>query len=100
MDWLHERESIKVRVKDIFNPYFGSIFRSHLAPSFFSSRLCRIADIYTSSVTNLVNYNLDHFFFPHRSNLPHERIMDLLDQEDDDKVINGLDNKKPTFNCG
>jgi len=73
-DWLEERLVLKTQVRDIFNPHFGSVFRSHLAPSFFSNRLCRIADIYTSSVTNLIDHS-DHFFFPTRATLPHESIV-------------------------
>ena len=81
-DWLHERDGIKVTVKDIFNPRFGSVFRSHLAPSFFAMRLCRIADVYMSSVNNLMNYQPDHFFFPIRASMPHEGVVGMAYQDD------------------
>ena len=45
-------------MKDIFNPYFGSVFRSKKNPTFFSRRLFRVADVYTSRVTNFHNYSL------------------------------------------
>lgn len=73
--WLEERQNLKLDVKNIFNPHFGSVFRANLAPSFFAGRLCRMADVYTSSVNNLVQYATDHFFFPSRGTLPHETIV-------------------------
>ena len=48
----------RVEMKDIFNPYFGSVFRSKKNPTFFSRRLFRVADVYTSRVTNFHNYSL------------------------------------------
>jgi hypothetical protein len=55
-----------------FNPRFGSIFRTHQNPTYFSWRLARFADIYMSSLENLNNYSLNHKFHPHRAALPHE----------------------------
>ena len=81
-DWLDERRHLKQTMKNIFNPQFGSIFRSQLSPSYFTGRLCRIADIYTSSVENLIHYYPDHFFFPIRSPLPHEHIISMAYQHD------------------
>ncbi|XP_076821628.1 5'-nucleotidase domain-containing protein 3-like [Clavelina lepadiformis] len=81
-DWLNERDDLKVIVKEIFNPHFGSVFRSHLSASFFTGRLCRIADIYTSRVTNLLHYYPNHFFFPVRGTLAHEHIISLAYQHD------------------
>nr|CAB3264464.1 5'-nucleotidase domain-containing protein 3 [Phallusia mammillata] len=80
--WLAERNQLKSVVKEIFNPHFGSVFRSHLSPSFFAGRLCRIADLYMSSVNNLVHYYPNHFFFPLRGVLPHEHIISLAYQHD------------------
>ena len=76
-DWLDERQDLKTKVKDIFNPHFGSVFRANLSPSFFAGRLCRMADLYTSSINNLVHYSPDHFFFPVRGTLPHEHVVNL-----------------------
>lgn len=70
--WLDERESLKQWFKRSFNPHFGSIFRSHNNPSFFSRRLSRFSDIYTSNVTNLLNYPIDFHFIPKRIDLAHE----------------------------
>ena len=70
--WLNEREEVKKIAKTAFNPYFGSVFRSYNNPSFFSRRLSRFADIYTSNVTNLLNYPIDYQFIPRRIDLAHE----------------------------
>lgn len=62
----------RVATKEAFNRQFGSIFRTYHNPSFFTSRLCRYADLYMSSVSNLLQYPTDHTFYPRRSALPHE----------------------------
>ena len=43
------RNNLKVQ----YNPFFGSIFRTQQNPTCFSRRLFRVADVYTSRVTNL-----------------------------------------------
>ena len=63
---------IREETKSAFNVQFGSVFRTHHAPTLFSRRLFRYADVYTSSVTNLCGYSLEHRFFPRRGALPHE----------------------------
>jgi hypothetical protein len=75
--WLEERESLKLSNKRSFNPHFGSIFRSYNNPSFFSRRLSRFSDIYTSNVTNLLNYPIDFHFIPKRINLAHENLFGI-----------------------
>lgn len=56
----------RVKMKNIFNSQFGSVFRTYHNPTYFSRRLFRFADIYMSSMTNLLNYsvkvNFDIFF--------------------------------------
>lgn len=69
---LKEREKLKYFSKKSFNPQFGSIFRSYNNPSFFTRRLSRFADIYTSNVTNLLEYPIDCHFIPRRTDLAHE----------------------------
>ena len=70
--WLREREALKQASKSSFNPYFGSVFRTYTNPSYFSRHLARFADIYTSNVTNLLNYPVDCHFMPKRVDLAHE----------------------------
>jgi hypothetical protein len=75
--WLKERDELRMKAKQSFNPYFGSVFRSYNNPSFFSRRLSRFADIYTSNVTNLLNYPVDCHFIPRRVDLAHEQSIKL-----------------------
>jgi hypothetical protein len=75
--WLRERDELRIKAKQSFNPYFGSVFRSYNNPSFFSRRLSRFADIYTSNVTNLLNYPVDCHFIPRRVDLAHEQSIKL-----------------------
>ncbi|XP_042563306.1 5'-nucleotidase domain-containing protein 3 [Clupea harengus] len=70
--WIKEREDIKSRTKDIFNGQFGSLFRTYHNPTYFSRRLSRFADIYMASISCLLNYDLQHTFFPRRTPLQHE----------------------------
>ncbi|KER21579.1 hypothetical protein T265_15055 [Opisthorchis viverrini] len=70
--WLLERNDLRVSSKISFNKYFGSIFRSFHNPSYFSRRLAQYAVLYTSKVSNLYRYPLDHIFYPKRTGLPHE----------------------------
>ena len=49
----------------------GSLFREGKNLSFFGSQMMIWADIYTTSVCNLLNYTMEHKFIIHHS-LPHE----------------------------
>ncbi|GFS37240.1 5'-nucleotidase domain-containing protein 3 [Nephila pilipes] len=69
---LKERDVLRVHTKNVFNKQFGSIFRTHHNPTYFSRRLFRYSDIYMSHITNLLNYSVNHIFYPRRGALPHE----------------------------
>ena len=51
--WEAELDELWERLKVIFNPSFGSIFRARATSTFFSRRLHRVADVYTSRITNM-----------------------------------------------
>ncbi|KAK3914005.1 5'-nucleotidase domain-containing protein 2 [Frankliniella fusca] len=55
-----------------FNCQFGSVFRSGNNSSYFFRKLHRVSDIYTSDLTNLLNYSSDHLFYPFPNVLPHD----------------------------
>ncbi|KAI7694712.1 hypothetical protein SSS_09679 [Sarcoptes scabiei] len=69
---IQQRDALRFETKTLFNPQFGSIFRTHHNPTYFSRRLFRYSDIYMSHVTNLMKYSLKHTFLPRRGLLPHE----------------------------
>ncbi|KAJ8310729.1 hypothetical protein KUTeg_012594 [Tegillarca granosa] len=71
-EWLKERQDLRNFTKALFNPKFGSIFRTYHNPTYFSRRLARFADIYMSNVVNLLEYSVEHTFYPRRMALPHE----------------------------
>ncbi|XP_002738625.1 5'-nucleotidase domain-containing protein 3-like [Saccoglossus kowalevskii] len=71
-EWLNERNKLRILTKEVFNPRFGSLFRTYHNPTYFSRRLSRFADFYTSDIINLLNYSTDHTFYPRRAALPHE----------------------------
>ena len=58
------------------------MFRTYHNSTSFSRRMTRYADIYTSSLENLLNYSVDFHFFPRRNFLPHEQMnhMSLFDK--------------------
>ncbi|CAM4734572.1 hypothetical protein PO909_021591 [Leuciscus waleckii] len=70
--WISEREDMMLQTKDIFNGKFGSLFRTYHNPTYFSRRLSRFADIYMASLSCLLNYDLQHTFYPRRTPLQHE----------------------------
>ncbi|XP_034949266.1 5'-nucleotidase domain-containing protein 2 [Chelonus insularis] len=70
--WMHERDLLRNEIKQVFNHQFGSVFRTYHNPTYFSRRLFRFADIYMSSITNLLNYSTNHTFYPRRGVMPHE----------------------------
>ncbi len=72
IELLRQRDELKMMSKASFNKQFGSVFRSYNNPSFFNRRLSRFADIYTSNVTNLLDYPIDCRFIPRRTDLAHE----------------------------
>lgn len=70
--WKKELEQSRVELRTMFNPQFGSVFRSHNNPTYFSRKLFRFSDIYMSRVTNLLSYSLSRSFYARRGALPHE----------------------------
>uniref|UniRef100_A0A1I8HYM0 5'-nucleotidase domain-containing protein 3 n=1 Tax=Macrostomum lignano TaxID=282301 RepID=A0A1I8HYM0_9PLAT len=72
---MQERRNLLEDISGMTNIYFGSIFRTHNHVSFFCRRLARYADVYMSSITNLLNYKLTHTFYPPRVKLPHEQVL-------------------------
>ncbi|CAJ0574533.1 unnamed protein product, partial [Mesorhabditis spiculigera] len=73
-EWAEERRKLREKVKTVFNPQFGSMFRTYHNMTYFSRRLMRLSDVYTSRLPNLLKYDVDHAFFPRRNALPHESL--------------------------
>ncbi|CAG9581570.1 unnamed protein product [Danaus chrysippus] len=83
-DWMAERDYLskatdlrkewigRNSTKSVFNKQFGSVFRTYHNPTYFSRRLFRFADIYTSNIRNLLQFSLTHTFYPRRGVMPHE----------------------------
>lgn len=71
-EWVKERNQLRMITKQVFNPQFGSLFRTYHNSTYFTRRLNRFADVYMSSVANLLTYSLEHTFYPRRAALPHE----------------------------
>uniref|UniRef100_A0A8D3BS42 5'-nucleotidase domain-containing protein 2-like n=1 Tax=Scophthalmus maximus TaxID=52904 RepID=A0A8D3BS42_SCOMX len=71
-EWQKEREELRIMTKNLFNPQFGSIFRTCHNPTYFSRRLCRFSDVYMASLSCLLNYDLSYTFYPRRTPLQHE----------------------------
>ncbi|XP_075712785.1 5'-nucleotidase domain-containing protein 3 [Rhinoderma darwinii] len=72
LDWIKERQETRDMARKIFNPRFGSIFRTDHNPTYFLRRLSRFADIYMESLSCLLNYDVHHTFYPKRTPLQHE----------------------------
>eukprot|EP00026_Physarum_polycephalum_P003254 Phypoly_transcript_03264.p2 GENE.Phypoly_transcript_03264~~Phypoly_transcript_03264.p2 ORF type:complete len:242 (+),score=24.47 Phypoly_transcript_03264:1745-2470(+) len=71
--WLKNRRfDLRLGLKEVFNKYFGSVFRTHTNPTMFSHGLQQYADLYTCKIENFAECPLDFSFFPARNFLPHE----------------------------
>ena len=69
------RMELNAEIGDLFNPHFGSIFRSLRDPSAYALALFKGCDIYTTRVDNFCQYKADHRFYPvHTDHLPHEKL--------------------------
>ena len=62
-----ELQAINTQLSKLFNPNFGSVFRTDGHPSLFAFSVLRYVDLYMSDVCNLVNYNPLHRFYPYHS---------------------------------
>ncbi|KAI8384966.1 HAD-superfamily hydrolase [Radiomyces spectabilis] len=76
--WRDERRRVRLELKTVFNRSFGSVFRTYQNPSFFANKIRKFADIYMANVTNLEHIPLDYVFYPNRTYLPHERLVETL----------------------
>ncbi|KAI8145840.1 HAD-superfamily hydrolase [Fennellomyces sp. T-0311] len=77
-EWAEERRNARHELRNVFNKSFGSVFRTYQNPTYFANKIRTFADIYMSNVTNLTNFSLDYAFYPDRTYLPHERLLETL----------------------
>jgi len=70
---LSRRAVLQKRIKTAFNPYWESLFREGRAASRFGRQIQEFACIYTSRVSNFINYPVDKFYARPPEILPHER---------------------------
>ncbi|ORX63032.1 HAD-superfamily hydrolase [Hesseltinella vesiculosa] len=77
-EWRHERMLLRLELKVVFNRHFGSVFRTNANPTMFSQKMGRFADIYTSQLCNMDQVPRDFVFFPSRTYLPHESVVESL----------------------
>ena len=85
-DLKQKRKHARLSLKKMYNPRFGSVFRTEKSPTYFSLRLLTFANLYMASLDSLMNYSLDYTFIPRRTALPHELDLNFdldftLDQE-------------------
>ena len=70
---LGRRANLQRTLKSAFNPHWQSVFREGRAASRFGRQTLEFACIYTSRVSNFLNYPSDKFFSRPVEVLPHER---------------------------
>jgi len=69
----NERNALRAFLRNYSNKYFGSVCRMNNNHSLFFHQLTKTADIYTGSLTNLLNYTVDFTFYAERVRLAHEK---------------------------
>ena len=68
-----ELQEINSQLSKLFNPHFGSVFRTDGHPSLFAFAMLRYVDLYMSDVCNLLHYNPSHRFYPyHAMHMAHD----------------------------
>lgn len=72
-DGLAHRARLQTALKGAYNPHWESHFREGRAASRFGRQTLEFACIYTSRVSNFLNYPADKFFARPLEVLPHER---------------------------
>ncbi|KAI9497803.1 5' nucleotidase family-domain-containing protein [Zychaea mexicana] len=77
-EWSSERRNARHELRNVFNRSFGSVFRTYQNPTYFANKIRTFADIYMSNVANLNHVSLDYVFYPDRTYLPHERLVETL----------------------
>ncbi len=60
------------RIAGAFNAYWGSVFKQGSSKSLFASQVDDFACLYTSRVSNLLNYGNLHYFRVNSDPMPHE----------------------------
>lgn len=74
------RFDLNADIGNLFNPHFGSIFRSLRDPSAYALALFKGCDVYTTRVENFANYMPGHRFYPvHADHLPHEKLYPMIE---------------------
>jgi hypothetical protein len=69
---VDEADALGTRLASEYNPHWGPIFREKSETSRFGHQVKDFACIYTSRVSNFLNYPLDHYFQSPGSFMPHE----------------------------
>lgn len=60
------------KLESLYNPYWGSLFRSGTKHSYFSQQVERFADLYAVGFDMLCNYPYTYLFLSTAERLPHE----------------------------
>lgn len=72
LDLKQQRMQLRSTLKEMFNKNFGSVFRTRSTRSMFFFNVARYCDIYTSSITNILDHPIDASFVSDRVYYPHE----------------------------
>ncbi len=68
-----ELRDIEDTLENAFNPYWGSVFRAGREISHFANQVEEFACIYTTRVSNFLNYPMDKYFVATHVYMPHEQ---------------------------
>jgi HAD superfamily 5'-nucleotidase-like hydrolase len=71
---IEELRETERSFEDHFNPYWGLIFRQENENTLFGEQVEDFACVYTSRVSNFLNYSPMHYFRASRQPLPHEQF--------------------------
>ncbi|MCA9323065.1 MAG: HAD-IG family 5'-nucleotidase [Planctomycetes bacterium] len=70
--YIRQRESLRTRISEAINPYWGSLFRAGSELTYYGKQLEDFACTYTGRASNLTLYPRDFYFRSGFDHLPHE----------------------------
>ena len=65
-------DRLEIKSETTFNPYWGPMFRAGRETSHFANQVQKFACIYTSMVSNFLNYPMEKYFVATHAFMPHE----------------------------
>lgn len=72
---LEKTRALDAKIEFAFNPHWGKLFKDGVEQSLFGDQVEEYACVYTSKVSNFINYSPNHYFRSPRDPMAHEHYL-------------------------